>query len=46
MISKVSREKILRVAFSIFKNLVENANETIEYMVDGGIIKVIDTAIK
>jgi len=42
----VSREKLIRIAFSTFRNLVVDCPNTIGLMVEGGIIKVIDASIK
>lgn len=44
--TKISREKVLRVAFSTFKNLVDSAPKTIELMVEAGIIRIIDVVMK
>lgn len=45
-IQKISREKILRVAFGCFKNLVDVSPLCIELMVDNGLIKVVDLLLK
>ena len=42
-IQKISREKVLRVAFACFRNLVDTS---IELMVDSGLIKVVDLLLK
>ena len=50
IINKVSREKVLRVAFSTFRvnflsqNLVDDCFDTVELMVEAGILKVIDAS--
>lgn len=43
---KVSREKVIRVAFATFKNLVVESPNTIELMVESGIIRIVDIFIK
>ncbi|CAD8123762.1 unnamed protein product [Paramecium sonneborni] len=45
-VQKISREKILRVSFACFKNLVDVSPQCIELMVDNGLIKVVDLLLK
>ena len=45
ILQKVSREKITRVAFMIFKNVVEY-HSCLELMIDNRLIKIIDTILK
>lgn len=45
-IQKISREKILRVSFACFKNLVDSSAQSIELMVDHGLIKVVDLLLR
>ncbi|CAD8120222.1 unnamed protein product [Paramecium sonneborni] len=45
-VQKISREKILRVSFACFRNLVDNSAQCIELMVDNGLIKVVDLLLK
>jgi len=45
ILQKVSREKITRVAFMIFKN-VQDSNGCLELMIDNRLLKVIDTILK
>lgn len=45
-IQKISREKVLRVAFAAFRNLSDNSPQAIEMMVDNGLIKNIDLLLK
>jgi len=47
VIQVISREKILRVSFSTFRNLVENAGyDAIEIMVDHGLLKMVELYMK
>eukprot|EP01017_Pseudomicrothorax_dubius_P029281 TRINITY_DN3543_c0_g1_i6.p1 TRINITY_DN3543_c0_g1~~TRINITY_DN3543_c0_g1_i6.p1 ORF type:complete len:172 (+),score=41.22 TRINITY_DN3543_c0_g1_i6:99-614(+) len=46
IIQNHSREKIWRVAFYLFKNLSNLHENTIEIMVDCGLLKVVDTLLK
>lgn len=46
VILKLSREKIVRVAFATFRNLCDTSPEAIELMVDAGLLKIIDTLMK
>jgi len=46
VMTKVSREKVIRSAFSTFKNLVENCPGSIEILVDSPILRIIDNACK
>ncbi|CAD8208099.1 unnamed protein product [Paramecium pentaurelia] len=45
-VQKISREKILRVSFACFRNLVDVSPQCIELMVDNGLIKVVDLLLK
>ncbi|CAD8109534.1 unnamed protein product [Paramecium primaurelia] len=45
-VQKISREKILRVSFACFRNLVDISPQCIELMVDNGLIKVVDLLLK
>jgi V-type H+-transporting ATPase subunit H len=45
-LQKISREKILRVAFACFKNLVDVSSSAIEEMVDNGLVKTVDLLLK
>ncbi|CAD8194181.1 unnamed protein product [Paramecium octaurelia] len=45
-VQKISREKILRVSFACFRNLVDASPQCIELMVDNGLIKVVDLLLK
>lgn len=45
-IQRLSREKIIRVSFSIFRNLCENDPSSIEVIVDSGLLKSIDNLSK
>lgn len=45
MLQKVSREKITRIAFIIFKN-IQNSNSCLELMMDNRLLKIIDTILK
>ncbi|CAK63714.1 unnamed protein product (macronuclear) [Paramecium tetraurelia] len=45
-VQKISREKILRVSFACFRNLVDVSPQSIELMVDNGLIKVVDLLLK
>ena len=45
ILQKVSREKITRVAFMIFKNIQESS-PCLELMIDNRLLKVIDTILK
>ncbi len=45
ILQKVSREKITRVAFMIFKNIEENTS-CLELMIDNRLLKIIDTILK
>ena len=42
-IQRFSREKIIRVAFSLFKNLVDISMSSVELMVESSLLKVIFT---
>lgn len=45
ILQKISRDKLVRVAFFIFKNLQNNHN-CLELMMDVGLLKIIDTLLK
>jgi len=45
ILQKVSREKITRVAFMIFKN-IQNNHGCLELMMDNKLLKIIDTILK
>ena len=45
ILQKVSREKITRVAFMIFKNIQDN-HVCLELMIDNRLLKIIDTILK
>ena len=45
ILQKVSREKITRVAFMIFKNIQE-FHSCLELMIDNRLLKIIDTMLK
>lgn len=45
ILQKVSREKITRVAFMIFKN-IEKDHSCLELMMDNKLLKIIDTILK
>ena len=45
ILQKVSREKITRVAFMIFKN-VQDYHSCLELMIDNRLLKIIDTILK
>ncbi len=45
ILQKVSREKITRVAFMIFKN-IEKDHGCLELMMDNKLLKIIDTILK
>lgn len=45
ILQKVSREKITRVAFTIFKNIQSN-HGCLELMMDSKLLKIIDTILK
>lgn len=45
ILQKISRDKLVRVAFNIFKNLQKN-HECLELMMDVGLLKLIDTLLK
>jgi len=46
VILKISREKIIRVAFSCYKQLCLNSKDSIEMMVDVELLKIVDTLLK
>lgn len=46
VIQKLSREKLVRVAFMCFRNLTELSPDCIEIMVDNNLLKVVDTLMK
>jgi V-type H+-transporting ATPase subunit H len=46
IIQKISREKLVRVAFCFFKNLVDKSQACTELMVDLGLLKIVDTLIR
>lgn len=45
-ITRISREKIIRVSFNIFRQLSEQCPPSIEHMVDSGLLKTIDNLLK
>lgn len=45
ILQKVSREKITRVAFMIFKN-IQDSSSCLELMIDNRLLKIIDTILK
>lgn len=45
ILQKISREKITRIAFMIFKNL-ESSHPCLELMIDNKLLKIIDTLLK
>ncbi|CAM6002300.1 unnamed protein product [Sphagnum balticum] len=45
ILQKISRDKLVRVAFYIFKNLQHN-DDCLELMMDVGLLKLIDTLLK
>lgn len=45
MLQKLSREKLTRVAFLIFKNL-ENNQACLELLIDARLLKIIETLLK
>jgi hypothetical protein len=45
VLQKISRDKLVRVAFIIFKNL-QNNQVCLELMMDVGLLKIIDTLLK
>lgn len=45
ILQKISREKITRISFMIFKNIQGN-NGSLELMIDSKLLKIIDTLLK
>ena len=45
ILQKISREKLIRVAFAIFKN-IENNHQCLELMMDNKLLKIVDTLLK
>jgi V-type H+-transporting ATPase subunit H len=45
ILQKISREKITRISFMIFKNIQGN-NASLELMIDNKLLKIIDTLMK
>ena len=45
ILQKISRDKLVRVAFLIFRNLMQNAS-CLELMMDVGLLKIIDVMLK
>jgi len=46
VVQKLSREKLVRLAFLCFRNLCENSEDSIEIMVDNQILKQVDLLLK
>jgi V-type H+-transporting ATPase subunit H len=45
ILQKISREKITRISFMIFKN-IQHSSQCLELMIDNRLLKIVDTLLK